>query len=458
VASIASSNPNGATISYTYDDLNRLSTVVDNRLPSGVNTTTYTYDTASNVATVTYPNGLQTTYQYDSLNRVTGLTTPGANAGYTYTLGPAGNKTSTLELSNRYVQWSYDGIYRLTGEAISNAPSGKNGSIGYMLDPVGNRLTENASVQGITSGSWGYNADDELSSEAYGPDGNVTSSGGKAFTYDSQNHLVSMNGAAVSMVYDAFGNRVAKTVNGVTTRYLVEDDKNPTVLPQVMDELTNGVVTRTYTYGLQRISEEQVQNGTWTPSFYLYDGGGSVRQLTNASGTVTDTYEYDAFGNLLNKIGTSPNEMLYRGEQYDPDLGLYYLRARYYNPLTGRFMSRDPENGDHLAPKSLQKYLYADGDPVNGIDPMGREDLFEYRFSPGPSLICGGSLYCGITAKQVIGGSLVLAVFGRFIGKAFGLITEAVDFAIGPDLHDPGKEPGDGESGGEQGPASAGAP
>ena len=72
---------------------------------------------------------------------------------------------------------------------------------------------------------------------------------------------------------------------------------NPTGLPQVMDELTNGAVTRTYTYGLQRIGENQVISNTWTQSFYGYDGMGNVRQLTNAAGAVTDTYEYDAFGN-----------------------------------------------------------------------------------------------------------------------------------------------------------------
>ena len=69
----------------------------------------------------------------------------------------------------------------------------------------------------------------------------------------------------------------------------------------------------------------------------------------------------------------------YRGEQYDPDLGLYYLRARYYNPNTGRFMSRDPEDGNLFDPASLHKYLYANGDPVDGVDPMGRGDLFEYQ-------------------------------------------------------------------------------
>jgi RHS repeat-associated protein len=73
----------------------------------------------------------------------------------------------------------------------------------------------------------------------------------------------------------------------------------------------------------------------------------------------TDTYEYDGFGNQINSTGSTPNSYLYRGEAYDSDLGLYYLRARYYNPLTGRFMSRDPEEGNIYDPKILHKFLYA---------------------------------------------------------------------------------------------------
>jgi RHS repeat-associated protein len=69
------------------------------------------------------------------------------------------------------------------------------------------------------------------------------------------------------------------------------------------------------------------------------------------------------------------------GEQYDADLGLYYLRARYYNPATGRFLSRDPNEGNPYDPKSLHKYLYASGDPVNMIDPTGRADYIESIFS-----------------------------------------------------------------------------
>ena len=329
LASMSSNHVNGVLVAYAYDDLNRLSTVVDNRL-HGNQTTTYTYDPASNVATVAYPNGLTSTFTYDPLNRLTAMSTPVSS--YNYQLGPTGNRTSATEGNGRALNWNYDGIYRLTNETISGDPSNKNGSVSYGLDPVGNRLSETSSLPGITSGSFGYNADDEVSSETYDQNGNTLFTGGKSYTYDSENHMTSAtgNGKVITMVYDAFGNRVAKTVNGATTRYLVEDDVNPTGLPQVLDELTGSAVTRTYTYGLQRISEGQIVNNTWTPSFYGYDGAGSVRQLSN--------------------------------------------------PATGRFFSRDPEDGKAKIPATLHKYLYANGDPVNAKDPTGREALTEAAF------------------------------------------------------------------------------
>ena len=377
LASMSSSNTNGVSLQYTYDTLNRLSTVVDSNLSSGHNTTTYAYDSANNVYTVTYPNGIEMVYQYDNLNRLTGLNSSQLGP-YTYGLDGAGKITSALEPNNRAIQWSYDGINRLINEAITSAPSGKNGTVSYTLDPVGNRTSVTSGISGLSPVSGSFNQDDELTPlESYDSDGNVTATGGKTFTYDSQNQLTTM-GSTVSLIYDGDGNRVAKSVNGTVTRYLV-DDLNPTGYPQVVEELnSSGVVQRQYSYGLQRISEKQLISGTWTPSFYAYDGMGTVRQLTNISGTVTDTYDYDAFGNKINSTGTTPNNMLYRGEELDPDLGLYYLRARYMNPLTGRFLSRDPEDGDPTDPKTLHKYLYTGGDPVNGWDPTGREEAVSY--------------------------------------------------------------------------------
>ena len=101
------------------------------------------------------------------------------------------------------------------------------------------------------------------------------------------------------------------------------------------------------------------------PSFYGYDGAGNVRLLTDSTGTVTDTYDYDAFGNMINSTGATPNNYLFRGEHFDPDLGLYYLRARYFNPLSDRFLTRDTYAGNPLDPATLHKYLYAHAEPVD---------------------------------------------------------------------------------------------
>lgn len=409
VASIVSNDANGVLVSYVYDQLNRLSTVTDSRL-QGSQTTTYTYDPASNLGTVTYANGVESAMTYDALNRISGLSTQ--STGYLYQRGPSGHLTGATELNGRTLTWNYDSIYRLTNESIASDPTNNNGSVSYSLDPVGNRLSDSSTISGINSVAGTFNADDELSTETYDANGNTLSTGGKSFTYDGENHLTSMNGGAVTIVYDGDGNRVAKTVNGVTTKFLV-DDLNPTGYPQVVEELVGGAVTRQYTYGLQRISENQIVSNTWMQSFYDYDGGGNVRQLTDVTGAVTDTYEYDAFGNALTTTGTTRNVYLYRGEQYDPDLGLYYLRARYYNSNTGRFMSRDPQDGQPEDSASLHKYLYADGDPVNLMDPTGRGAAeYQLTFVPGgtaavvalPELVAGATqfgaaaqVYAGLT-------------------------------------------------------------
>ena len=271
-----------------------------------------------------YPNGLQSTFTYDTQNRVTALSN--AAASYTYTLdGTVGNRKGvteqlTLKPSPRIVAWNYDNIYRLTDENITADPSSKTGSVTYGLDPVGNRLSLGLSngsnlpgISPIAPGGISYDPDDRLSAESYDANGNTLASGGKTFAYDFENRLKSLNGGTVTIQYDADGNRVAKTVNGVTTRYLV-DDLNPTGYAQVVEEVTGATASRTYTYGLQRISQNQQIANAWTPSFYGYDGAGTVRLLTDSTGTVTDTYDYDAWGNTVNTTGSTPNVYLYRGE------------------------------------------------------------------------------------------------------------------------------------------------
>ena len=185
----------------------------------------------------------------------------------------------------------------------------------------------------------------------------------------------------IRIVYDGDGNRVAKTVGGVKTKYLV-DTNNLTGYAQVVEELTGisgqpAVVTRVYDYGLDLISQIQLIESAWTTSYYGYDGHGSVRFLTDASGAITDTYTYDAFGILISRTGTTPNNYLYCGEQFDSDLGFYFLRARYMNPSTGRFWSMDSFEGSSNDPCSLHKYLYASNNSTNMMDPSGMFTLCE---------------------------------------------------------------------------------
>lgn len=391
VLSITSSNTNGASLSYSYDSDDRLATVVDNRLlaqgaVSGQ--TTYNYDFAGNLTNYTYPNGIQTSYSYDTLNRVTRMKslcfvgTPGCNflnfiqSNFNYTLGPAGNRTNVTELSPRSVTYGYDNDYRLTSETITGDPS-QNGTISYSYDPGGNRTQINSTVPAIpTSGTLTYDANDRTIPDPYDNNGNLLNSGTGTNVWDFEDRL--MQAGNVTIVYDGDGNRVSETVAGVTTKYLV-DTMNPTGYAQVVDELVNGSVNRTYAYGLQRISENQLISGTWTLSFYGYDGHGSVRFLTNSSTTVTDTYAYDAFGNVLDRTGSTPNNYLFSGEQFDPALSLYQMRARWYREVTGRFMTRDPSEGTCCYPLTWNPYIYTWDNPVNRIDPSGGAAFAEYE-------------------------------------------------------------------------------
>jgi RHS repeat-associated protein len=377
--SLKSSNAGGALMKYNYDVLNRLSTVTES-----AGDTTYNYDDAGNLSSYAYPNGVLNSYSYDSLNRLTnmqsicatgtGCTTPGASiANYAYTLGPAGNRLSVTELSGRKVQYGYDDFYRLTSETISGAAD-QNGVVSYKYDAVGNRTKIDSTLPAIpASGLLNYDANDRTAANVFDSNGNTINNGVQN-VYDFEDHLVQRGG--VTIVYDGDGNRISETVAGVTTNYLVAD-QNLTGYAQVLDELQGGSVTRTYSYGLGLLNERQIISGTGTTSFYGYDGHGSVRFLTNSAGTVTDTYDYDAFGNLIASTGTTPNNFLFVGEQFDPALGLYYNRARYLDVLNGRFMTMDPELGDTRDPVSLHRYLYANADPVNVADPSGRETLAE---------------------------------------------------------------------------------
>jgi RHS repeat-associated protein len=371
VTTVTSSTANGTSLTYSYDDLNRLTNVVDRYS----NSTIYGYDAVGNLQTEVLPNGVTNTYTYDSLNRLTNLTSKtsiGTIASFTYELNAAGTRTNlaeTLDGASRADAWNYDSLSRLTNEVLTGASP--TGTIGYHYDAVGNRTSRSSTVSGVAAQSPSYNNDDELNSDDYDANGSTTNSSGNSYAYDVENHLTNYNNGAATYVYDGDGDRVRKTVSGVTTYYLV-DNNNPSGYAQVLEELSTvgSTPTRLYTYGLNLISQRQSDG---TTSFYGYDGNDNTRFLTSSSGTVSDTYTYDAFGDLISSAGSTPNNYLYTGEQYDPNLGFYYLRTRYMNPVTGRFWTRDSFAGNNQDPLSLHKYLYGGDNPVNNIDPNGQQ-------------------------------------------------------------------------------------
>jgi RHS repeat-associated protein len=314
---------------------------------------------------------------------------------FDYSLDPVGHRKVITEQNGRKVEYEYDDLYRLRSETIFAPAGAPERTISYGYDAVGNRLSKTDSVGGVTT--YTYDDNDRLLKEElkqdgalvgsveYGYDNNgntktktrkdAAGNGVETVTYswNKENRLVGVqnsNGDVVSYSYDADGVRVSKTVNGVTTEYLVDNNRD---YAQVLEESVDDVVTASYVYGWDLISQERGN----VDSFYLVDGLGSTRGLTNTNGLVTDTYTYDAFGNLIASAGGTANDYLFAGEQFDPSLGDYYLRQRYYSPSVGRFSIRDTYEGSLEDPMSLHKYLYANANPISFIDPTGRFSIAE---------------------------------------------------------------------------------
>jgi RHS repeat-associated protein len=163
------------------------------------------------------------------------------------------------------------------------------------------------------------------------------------------------------------------------------------------------------------------QNGAGGKSFYLYDGLDSVRALTNSSGVVTDRYNYDAYGTLLNSSGTTSNNYKFTGEQFDPNLGDYYLRDRYYSTDTGRFARADSYEGNTSDPISLNDYLYANGNPVIFTDPTGKFSIAEFSAAE--------SIRNTLASIQVdIGSNLVRSLTDQGLDPSEGAMSAALDF------------------------------
>ena len=404
----ASSFDNGfGKTAYEYDLLDRVTRVVDRNGKA----TVYEYDEVGNRSAVKYPNGTIMAYTYDPCQRLKEEQVTDAGgvllARYSYGLGRAGERLTITETAGGMgteTTYQYDKLNRLIKETI--ARDGSELTNEYSYDKVSNRISKETKIKGDLSAladagsgqeqikegrtAYTYNALNQLVKET-SPEGSVTytydangnlvkQSGSKTvdYGYDKENHLLRaaiQQGNSVtieSYTYDHAGNRLSKTVNESSTTYYVNDTSGS--LTQVVAETDkDGNETASYTRGDDLISMEK-DGRIW---YYIYDGHGSTRLLTDGEGRVTDRYSYDACGNLLQKEGGTQNDFLYTGEQYNTNTGLYYLRARYMDPSTGTFISMDSYPGSLNDPVSLHKYLYANANPVMYTDPSGYMSLFD---------------------------------------------------------------------------------
>ena len=299
-------------------------------------------------------------------------------ASYEYTIGSNGERLSCIELG-RTVEYTYDALERLTSETVT---VGSDVSVTtYTYDSNSNRLSMNRDGE-VTN--YTYNNLNQITqagdvSYTWDNAGNLVSQSrngviAATYTYDCHNRMISADINSISgnivesYAYDYLGNRTSKTTNGETTYFTTDLS---TGYSQVLKAESSSEIIY-YTRGFELISRRAGQDA----HYYLFDGGMSVRGLTDETGAITDTFVFDAFGNEVARTGTTDNSYGFQGEEKDAT-GLYYLRARYMDPSTGTFTSMDTYGGSLSDPMSLHKYLFANSNPVKYCDPSGHKSLIE---------------------------------------------------------------------------------
>ena len=388
-------NPDGSTMAWTYDAMGRVVEVTG--VVGGLSHTLYrTYDTAGRLVSVaddlgretTYgydargsrlsenrTNGTWSTWAYDDLGRLTAIDHYDALGNlmdsYAYTLDDNGLRTGVTEGDGSTVGWTYDAAGRLASETRTGTGAQTQT---WLYDAVGNRVE--SALDGTVS-TWTYDDDDRLLSDgtktwAYDDLGQVVSvdDGTDLDTniWDHRGRLIGVdrNGSPlVTYAYDADGNRTLRDDGTTEVNYLV-DTRSTDLSMVLMETDAAGGALATYMYG-----DELAMMDRGGERWYVKDGVGSVRGLNDSTGAWSDTWTYDAFGLELDRTGTTSNAYQYAGEQIDPLTDWYYVRARYLDPASGRFLSEDPYEGRMREPMSLHRYLYTPSDPVNYSDPTG---------------------------------------------------------------------------------------
>jgi RHS repeat-associated protein len=382
---------NGVT-SYTYDSRNRVLSLTNPQKQ----VTQYTYDLDSNVLTQTDANATVTTRTYSKRNQVLTIQTKNATnkilSSSSSVYDPAGLLINITQDTGDVISYIYDGDHHLVGETKKTSKGAVVYSYVYTYDALGNRLTMdhggvttdytynnlNELTRSVTKGStnkYTYNSDGDLieTDEA----GEITKS-----EYDFDNRLTKMtypNGTTSEFVYSG-DNRRLKTTEGTTATNYLYDGKLP-----IIERNASNVTKDTYTNGrrypggigglISRI------RGTTTLSYhYVHNGQTNVSDLTNDAGKVVETYDYDAFGNVVDQTGTKTNTRQFQTKEIDAKSGLIYFGERWYDPTIGRWITPDPL-GMIDGPN---EYIYTLNSPVNFIDPNG-ENLIEI----GGALILG---------------------------------------------------------------------
>ena len=356
---------NGLKTTYGYDYQNRLTSMTNETGKGVVSKYSSTYlkngQKAEEVSTVMDKKGKSTkktaAYTYDMLGRITRETKTGReDISYTY---DANNNRKQMTIGNKTTAYQYNKNDELLRTDTLHTDTEKNDVVIYKNDKNGNQLaTVNRSEIPAEAKDTSY-IDVDVTLGDNQLNDNVVNH------YNALNQLTETltKNYKVSFTYDAEGLRTGKTVNGEKTVYVWDGD-------QVVMELSKGgTVQKRYIRGNDLVYADKGENTEKT--YYVTDMHGNVVQLLDESGNVTKTYEYDSFGNEVKPEKKDENPYRYCGEYYDKETEEVYLRARYYEPSVGRFITRDTYTGESNEPLSLHLYTYCENDGVNAWDPSG---------------------------------------------------------------------------------------